>query len=125
MTVQEFVEDYKKDLERIEILNYIPFRNKLDICNAILKDTCYEDGKLVLHSPIRNVMYLVVLVDVYTDIKVDIEHYIDEYDLLNQEYEEKESPLSWILGEINSNELREFDSIMQQLLADIGFNKEK
>lgn len=126
MTVQEFIEKYSSnDTQELNIIDYIPFLNKVEICSAIIDDTCYEDGELHMNSPARNVMYRMMLVNVYTDIDVDFGNYAEEYDLLRVNFGDKEPALGWILSVLNEDDVREFDEIMQMMLADLYFNEKE
>ena len=124
MTVQEFIdlynsyEDNIEDLE-LEIVEYVPFLQKVNLCKAIIEDTTYDEKKnFKMNSALRNLLYKLVLVDTYTDVDIDFGDPYEEYDALESEY-----ALTTLLSYIDEEEIRRFDEIMQCELNDLYQNE--
>ena len=124
MTVQDFIDlynTYEGEAENIEleITEYVPFAQKVDLCRAIIEDSTYDkDKNFKMNSALRNVLYRMVLVDTYTNIDIDFGNAVKEYDLLESEY-----ALTTLLSQIDEEEIRRFDEIMQCELNDLYQNE--
>ena len=124
MTVQEFIDlfdSYEGDAGNIEleIVEYVPFNQKVDLCRAIIDDTTHDkNGDFKMNSAFRNVLYRLVLINTYTNIDIDFGNAVEEFDMLESRY-----AFGFILSHINDDEIRRFDEIMQCELNDLYQNE--
>lgn len=131
MKVIEFIERYNARENKINFIRnnittqYIPYEIKVDKCLKILDSTCYrkneKTGKKELHivSTSINLLYKMVLVDLYTDIDIDFNDILKEYNLLNN----GRNCLQDILNNIPEREYVEFDEILNMCKQDMMINE--
>lgn len=124
MILQEFLDKYYSATEadeelELEIVEYIPFEKKVDVCRAIIDDTTHDsEDNFLMNSAFRNVMYRMVLIDVYTNIDIDFGNITGEFDVL-----ESKGLVDYLLSFIPSEEINRFDTIMQCELNDLYQNE--
>ena len=134
MTVKEFIEQYNevKDKETyIKSLykkEYVPFETKVSDCERIVKATSYtntEPNMFKQNTSSRNMLFILTLVDRYTDIDVDFGNALEEYNLLctadmdmrfNKYYEH------CMAGEFLHKELERYDEILYDVARDFEAN---
>ena len=116
MTLNEFIISYDSHPEyELEIVDYIPYEQKLDMCKSIINATTNTDlDEFEIDSCLRNVFYKMTLINLYTNIDIDFDHIIDEYDML-----ESRNLTDDIIHLIALEELRRFDMLMECLLSDL------
>lgn len=95
MTVKEFVEKYKKNtssdtINSIVKSNYLPYAHKCNLCKRIIQATHYittDDGtkEFNVDSTAKHMLFYLNIVDKYTNIDIDFNKSVEEYDLLAQE----------------------------------------
>ena len=124
MTVKEFVTNYNKtkNIEKHIIKTYVPYAEKITLCTKILEITCYEkiseDEKIFkMNTPSRKMMFMLVLVDTYTDIDINFQNVLEDFDILS----EKEL-LGAIIKAIPENEVTLFSSLLDMCLDDLITN---
>lgn len=119
MTVKEFIQVYENNSEyEIEVVNYIPYLQKVELCKSLIRYTTKVDFKdFEIDSSLRNIMYQMSLINVYTEIDVDFNSITDEFDLI-----EEKGLMPEILSLIPQNEIIRFDQIMECLLKDLQTN---
>lgn len=102
--------------------NYIDFIKKNVYCDTIIKSTCYVkngDREIIkMNSPLRYVFFTMRLIDLYTDIDIDISNVISEYDKLNEI-----GAIDVITNKIPQSEYIEFSTILDMKLDDIKDNE--
>lgn len=101
MKVKEFVEGYNKIAienlkkkyitDNIEVNSYISFVDKSSLCQRVINATTFEydeDGKrtenISINSVSRFLIFTMSVIDVYTNLEVDMNNVTKEYDLLNE-----------------------------------------
>lgn len=97
MNVNEFVTKYKviknedtaKEYVEKHIKNvYVPYEKKIDICERIINATSYieVDGVKIYkkNSPAEFMLFELNIIDLYTDIKVDFNSMLAEFNMLNE-----------------------------------------
>lgn len=116
MTLNEFIELYDKSQEyEIEVVDYIPYVDKVSLCKSIIDNTTNVDiDNFDIDSSYRNVLYKLSLIDLYTNIDVDFDNIFNQYDLLERRILTQE-----IIDFIPQEELFRFDMIMECLLNDL------
>ena len=96
MTVKDFIEQYKEETDVVTyakshiVTDYIPTDVKIIDCERIInasyyyKDPVTENKQLHINSVSTYLLFIMKLVDRYTDIEVDFTNYVSEYDTLNK-----------------------------------------
>lgn len=101
MNIKDFIEEYnlrtsdtakcKFVKEVLNIKEYIGIAEKISLAERVVKATLYErdkDGKLTgnikIDSVGRFILFTLTVIDTYTDLEVDFNNAISEYDLLEQ-----------------------------------------
>lgn len=97
MTVKDFVEKYtatsaegKYDFIRSCIKNiYIPYATKIDICNKLIETTSRKENingekMFCQKTPAKYMLLRLTLINLYTEIEVDMENGLSEFDLLEE-----------------------------------------
>lgn len=136
ITVKEFVEKYNKltsDELKIQFLKsvvkdkYIPFENKVTICEKIVESSYYvktkdkngiEIKKLHINSPAKHMLYHMNIVNNYTVIDVDFKNCLEEFNLLN-----KNGFIENMFCFMPRREMEEFTSILNMVESDILQNE--
>lgn len=123
MTVKEFLMNYEKthDIEKHVIKKYIPYAKKVSMCDRIVRSTSYEtiaDKQVFkINTPARQELFLLNMVDLYTDIDINWENSLSDFDVLS----EKEL-LGAIIKAIPESEITLFSSILEMCLDDLMTN---
>ena len=126
-TVQEFVEKYdnrtseelkQRLLETIQVKEYVPYVTKRLFAKTILNRAFYRDGKIHRDSLMKQMLYVQALILMYTNIKIDAEHLIDDYDSLDSRH-----IIGYILSRIPESELLMFEGMIQMMFEDAQFNE--
>lgn len=125
-TVKEFVEKYDEASNQQSLLNkcvvnkYVPFAEKIGKVDALIESTLYnkETKTINANSAARYVLYQMMLVDCYTDIRINFDKVIDEYDMLNSR-----RITDAIIGSlIPPEEIKEFSFLVDVKVNDINTN---
>ena len=136
--VKSFVEEYEKQLtnddkakflkSKLKTEKYIPYADKLTIAENIVKHSSYamvkEDGKLkqtdkiALNSPMRYILFVMTVVDKYTNIEVNFNNIMPDFDALNFN-----SLIEVIFEKVGDKETAEFNTVVEMVLNDFMANK--
>lgn len=136
--VKSFVEEYEKqvnDADKAKFLKtklktekYMPYADKLALAEKIVKSSSYaivkEDGvlkqtdRIALNSPMRYVLFVMTVVDKYTNIEVDFKNIMPEFDTLNFN-----SLIENIFEKVGDKETAEFNTVVEMVLNDFMANK--
>lgn len=136
--VKSFVEEYEKqstDADKAKFLRsklktekYIPYADKLAIAENIVKSSSYamvkEDGELkqtdriALNSPMRYILFVMTVVDKYTNIEVNFKNIMPDFDALNFN-----SLIEVIFEKVGDKETAEFNTVVDMVLNDFMANK--
>ena len=124
MTVKEFLGKYakNKDISKHIIRKYLPYAEKIMLCNRIIDATCYtkiSDNKKIfkIDTPSRQMLLMLSIIDKYTDIDINWENALTDFDALS-EYE----LLGEILKEIPESEVTLCSSLLDMCLDDLMIN---
>lgn len=127
MTVKEFVNKCKinKDIEkyiedRIKI-KYLPYSTKIAIGERILNATCYtntEPNLFKINTPMRKMLFMLSMINEYTDIDIDWNNSLSEFDALSEN-----AYIGIILSKIEETELNLCSSILEMMLDDLLSNE--
>ena len=132
MNVTEFVNRYLMcniDTQQEQLIHdrlknkYIPIQQKIDLCYYIVNTANITQGLYKQNSALQYVLYLLVLIDLYTDIIVDSVRSVD-IDLLYSDYDKLKSNalIERLLNLIPENESSEFSFLIDSISADIKEN---
>mgnify|MGYP003293055073 CR=1 FL=1 len=133
--VKSFVEEYEKcsnNDDKAKFLKsnlktekYMPYADKLTRAENIVKSSSYamikEDGKLkqtdriALNSPMRYILFVMTVVDKYTNIEVNFNNIMPDFDALNFN-----SLIEIIFEKIGDKETAEFNTVVDDLLVKYG-----
>ena len=136
--VKSFVEEYEKQLNdsdkakflrsNLKTEKYMPYADKLALAENIVKSSSYamikEDGKLkqtdriALNSPMRYILFVMTVVDKYTNIEVNFENIMPDFDALNFN-----SLIEVIFERVGDKETAEFNTVVEMVLNDFMANK--
>lgn len=121
MTVNDFIEEYKEDENCVEkhIVNtYVLYERKISICQKIADITSYvdiNDKKMFkLNSPLSKMLFLLNMINEYTDIDVNFDNGLHEFNLL-----EENNITSIILSHIPEIEFDRFMGVMEMVTDDM------
>lgn len=124
MTVKEFVTNYNKtkNIEKHITKKYLPYAEKISLCNRILESTCYEkiseDKKIFkINTPLRQMLFLLSIVDNYTDIDINWQNPLEDFDQLNES-----KLLNEIIAIIPESEVAQYSSLLDMCLDDLMTN---
>ena len=136
--VKSFVEEYEKHLNnddkakflksKLKTEKYIPYADKLTFAENIVKHSSYamvkEGGKLkqtdkiALNSPMRYILFVMTVVDKYTNIEVNFKNIMPDFDALNFN-----SLIEVIFEKVGDKETAEFNTVVEMVLNDFMANK--
>ena len=136
--VKSFVEEYEKCSNnddkakflksKLKTEKYMPYADKLAIAENIVKSSSYamikEDSKLkqtdrvALNSPMRYILFVMTVVDKYTNIEVDFKNIMPDFDALNFN-----SLIEIIFEKVGDKETAEFNTVVDMVLNDFMANK--
>ena len=133
ITVDMFVKTYKvnskaKDKTFEEFIQkhitrkYIPFLEKASYCDGIINATCYKtdgDRKLVsFNSCFRYLIFVMKLIEYYTDIEINGDNVAGDYDKLNEI-----GAINVLISAIPESEYAEFSTILNMKSDDMRDNE--
>ena len=136
--VKSFVEEYEKCSNnddkakflksKLKTEKYMPYADKLTFAENIVNHSSYamvkEDGvlkqtdKIALNSPMRYILFVMTVVDKYTNIEVNFGNIMPDFDALNFN-----SLIEIIFEKIGDKEMAEFNTIVEMVLNDFMANK--
>ena len=102
--------------------SYIPFMNKVAICGSIAKATCHvKEGErefIRFDSPTRYLIFVMKLIENYTDIEIHDDVVAIEYDKLNEV-----GAINTLINYIPEAEYAEFSTILNMKMDDLRDNE--
>lgn len=136
--VKGFVEEYEKCSNnddkakflksKLKTEKYMSYADKLTLAENIVNHSSYamvkEDGKLkqtnriALNSPMRYILFVMTVVDKYTNIEVNFGNIMPDFDALNSN-----SLIEVIFEKIGDKEMAEFNTVVEMVLNDFMANK--
>ena len=133
ITVDMFVKTYKanakaKDKTFEEFINkhittkYISYINKVAYCDSIVKATCHiKDGDreiIKVNSPNRYMFFTMKLIQLYTDININDDNVVGDYDSLNEI-----GAINVLMAAIPESEYTEFSTLLNMRMDDFYDNE--
>ena len=136
--VKSFVEEYEKCSNnddkakflksKLKVEKYMPYADKLTLAENIVRHSSYamvkEDGalkqtdRIALNSPMRYILFVMTVVDKYTNIDVNFNNIMPDFDALNFN-----SLIEVIFKKIGDKETAEFNTVVEMVLNDFMANK--
>lgn len=132
MNIKDFIEVYKNAAnvndyckKRVITDKYITYQEKLAFCQNIVDKTCYiarENGDKIFsqNTPARYMIFQMTMINLYTDIEVDFEHLLDDFNTLDQ-YGAVDILVS-SLAEFNPHEYSMFNTLLKMIVDDAYAN---
>ena len=136
--VKSFVEEYEKqsnDTDKAKFLRnklktekYMPYADKLAIAEKIVNHSSYafvkeddvlkQTDRIALNSPMRYILFVMTVVDKYTNIEVNFGNIMPEFDALNFN-----GLIEVIFEKIGDKEVAELNAVGDMVLNDFMANK--
>lgn len=136
--VKSFVEEYEKqstDADKAKFLRgklktekYMPYSDKLTHAENIARHSSYamikEDGvlkqtnRIALNSPMRYILFVMTVVDKYTNIEVNFGNIMPDFDALNLN-----GLIEAIFEKVGDKEVAEFNTVVEMVFNDFMANK--
>lgn len=136
--VKTFVEEYEKCSNnddkakflksKLKTEKYLPYADKLTLAKNIVNHSSYatikEDGvlkqtdRIALNSPMRYILFVMTVVDKYTNIEVNYKNIMPDFDALNFN-----SLIEVIFERVGDKETAEFNTVVEMVLNDFMANK--
>lgn len=133
-----FIGEYEKQLSNTEKENflksklkaekYLPYEDKLLFAENIVQNTSYamiNDGnglkmtdRIKINSPMRYILFVMTIVDKYTNIEVNFKDIMPEFNSLNQN-----NMIEIIFSKIGDKEIGEFNTVVEMVLNDFMANE--
>lgn len=128
LKVEELVKEYtsttndvarKMFMEKIQVEPYISFSAKLVYANRIIESTAWDDKhkRIEINSPARYVLYVYTLISAYTNIDVQNDSMLTDYDALTAAGLKDK-----IIAKIPEGERKEFDAVLKMVADDYYAN---
>lgn len=136
--VKSFVEEYEKqitDVDKEKFLKtklkyekYMPYAEKLIIAENIIQSSCYamvkendvlkKTDKIAINSPMRYILFVMTVINKYTNIDVNFKSISPDFDKLN-----RNGLIEVIFAKIGDKEISEFNTVVEMVLDDFMTNK--
>lgn len=128
LNVEEMVKEYtsttnkvarEKFLEKIQSQEYLSYSAKMVYANRIIESTSWDatGTKMEVNSPIRYMLYVYTLINVYTNVEMHNESMLAEYDALTAAGLKDQ-----IIQKIPEAERKEFDAVLKMVADDFYAN---
>lgn len=112
----------------IKVNNYVSYMTKIDEATKIVNASSYqavvdENGNyksknIRISSPIRFALTMMEIIDLYTNISVDITKFLEEFDALNSL-----GVIEKIIAKIPESEITEFNTVVSMVYDDFIINE--
>lgn len=138
--IKNFVEEYEKQVSdddrtrflktKLKTEKYLPYSDKAMLAEHIVKSSSYaivkneNDGKLQktnrikINSPMRYVLFVMTIIDKYTNLEVNFNDVMPEFDYLN-----RNNLFEVIFNKIGDKEIGEFNTVVDMVLNDFMTNE--
>lgn len=138
--VKSFVEEYERQLTDVEknsflknklkVENYLPYSDKLIVAEHIVKSSSYaivknqdngelkKTNRIKINSPMRYVLFVMTIINKYTNLEVNFNNVMPEFDCLN-----RNGLFEIIFNKIGDKEVGEFNTVVDMVLDDFMTNE--
>lgn len=120
MTVKEFIEIYKADfsaIEQVEVKPYISVARKIEVIGNLLASIHFSNNKFQINTPFVHLMLPLVVIDEYTNIDINFENVIEDYDALCEQ-----DLIGKLIEKIKPKEVQEFTVLLEKSQSDMLLN---
>lgn len=138
-TIKDFTDEYESKISaqdketflktKLKVEKYMPYSDKLTVADNIIKSSSYalaknEEGKLYktdkisVNSPMRYILFVMTVVNKYTNLEVNFQDVMPEFDCLN-----KNCLVEYIFNRIGDKEISEFNTVLEMVLNDFLTNE--
>lgn len=136
--IKDFVKEYEKCSNnddkakflknKLKTEKYMPYADKLSHAENIVNHSSYaivkendklkQTDRIALNSPMRYILFVMTVVDKYTNIEVNFGNIMPDFDALNSN-----SLIEVIFEKIGDKETAEFNTVVDMVLNDFMANK--
>ena len=138
--VKEFVDKYVRRIDdsdrakfiktNLKVDTYMPYAEKVACAERIVKTTSYaiikdensgemkKTNRIKINSPMRYILFVMNIVNEYTNISVNFANIMPEFDALN-----KNGLIEVITDKIGEREMAEFNTVVDMILNDFMTNE--
>lgn len=137
--IKNFVEGYEKqlnDVDKTKFLktnlkteNYLPYSDKLIVAENIVKSSScaivknekgelQKTNRIKINSPMRYVLFVMTIINKYTNLEVNFNDVMPEFDYLN-----RNNLFEIIFNKIGDKEVAEFNTVVEMVLDDFMTNE--
>lgn len=124
INVKEFVDGYTKSknkalyLKKLEIVDYVSYGQKAFLADKIIKSSSYdENGYVRINSPSRYLIFVYTILKTYTNLDLESESMLEDFDLLN-----KHGIVDEIFALVPEKEINEFNKVLSMTYDDFITN---
>lgn len=130
MTIKEFTEKYNNIAtetlknnflrDNLHVKKYIPYLMKMTLADNLVNITILDKntGNINVNSAANYLFFCRIIIEQYTDLKIESNEFHEEYDLLNEA-----GLLDKIMNMIPEKEITEFKMIIDMKKNDIMINR--
>ena len=131
ITVQEFVDTYKKTPERqresylksLVITDYVPFEMKVALMFDLVQKTHMDNGNVSVKSPLCYALFMNLIVGEYLAVEIDKNNQMKDFNMMNKArlfdalmFSDEDGSI------IDENELEEFKMVLDMVKSDFMTN---
>jgi hypothetical protein len=122
MNVNDFVKKYNEkpngyDFDQHLKIKYLKLEDKINMCESIVRISSLKDGKFKAQSITEYVLLNLKLIQTYTDIDIDFDNVLTEYDSLDEI-----GAINGFLSTIPEKEGETITAIMSMIKGDLYEN---
>ena len=115
---------------KLKVENYLPYSEKLITAELIVKNSSYAivknensgemrmTNRIKINSPMRYILFVMNVVNKYTNLEVNFKDVLPEYDALN-----KNNLIEIIFDKVGDKEVGEFNTVVDMILNDFMTNE--
>lgn len=124
MKVSEFVEGYGKSTSKDSYVKrhikrkYLPYVEKIVNAQQIVNNSMYNDGKFEPNTPKRHMLYIIKVVQLYTDLDINMDNLLGDFDAI------VENGVADAIMKHIAEDLVVFESVLNMVVDDV-FDKER
>jgi len=74
--------DKEDFIKRHIVKKYLPYKEKVAMCTSIVDVTMSMSGVFKQDTPTRHLLFVMSVIDKYTDIEIDFNNSLDDFDIL-------------------------------------------
>lgn len=136
IAILDFVKGFEKTAEHdkqkyindnLKVIKYVPYLIKQMKAQHIIDCACWKETELAnkskrkdfsVNSPVKYLLFIRSIVELYTNLKVETEGFFEEYDMLA-----KNNLIDVILQHVPEKEIAEFQTMVNMVYDDLITNQ--